>query len=107
MSRLAVVLWMSVCLACGFAGAQETSEPSHTRATSAQPELQRILTDWAARESMLRSGELEWRIDRQNRSPTFGGSAANEDSSAAAGEPRLLRTVFDARGFRLKPVRIS
>lgn len=50
-----------------------------TTAPAVSPELEAILAEWATREAQIPSGDFEWRVLQQIRSPTFGALSVAED----------------------------
>ena len=103
MRKLAAIIWLSAGFAGGMAlGAEDLPAAAETAALVASPELEAIFADWAARKAQMPSGDFEWRVVQQIRSPTFGALSVAEDVPVAMSKPRLLRTQFDASSFRLE-----
>ena len=80
MRKLAAIIWLSAGFAGGMAlGAEDIPAAAEAAVSAVSPELEAILADWATHEAQMLSGDFEWRVLQQIRSPTFGALSVAED----------------------------
>lgn len=95
------MIWLSAHLACAALGREGIAREPGAPLRPSSGELAGVLADWASRESQVRSGTFEWRIDRRNQSSTFGALSVRKLSTAEPSS-EAVRMLLDAHSFRLE-----